>query len=159
VERRPPNYLAASLVALANYMRRVGSLRFKQKYGLSLVEGWMVARLGIAAPMSVDELASRAGLAPSQISRVIADMSRKRLVRRRTNRDRRREAELDLTERGREIYTDIMADAPDYHRRLTAGLSRSELEALASVLPRLIQNAQAILRQEQAVSSDRERDA
>jgi DNA-binding MarR family transcriptional regulator len=147
---RAPNFVAANLVALANFMRRIGTVRFKREHGLSLVEGWIVARLGAASgPLSVDALAGRAGLAQSQMSRAVADMVGKGMVLRRENRDNYREWQLDLSARGWSVYEDLMRDAPEYHAMLTRGLTNSEMQVLRKILPRLVENAQAILAQEQ----------
>lgn len=146
--RRPANFLAANLIALVNYMRRVGTLRFRRKYDLPLVSGWMIARLGAEAPMSIDQLAARAGLAQSQVSRTISDLTLRGLIVRGVNPDFYREADLTLSAEGAGIYRDIVADAPDYERKLTKGLTPAEIEMLATVLPRLIANAQSTLDEE-----------
>jgi DNA-binding MarR family transcriptional regulator len=144
--------LGASLMTLANLMRRTTSSRFQRMYGLTLVDGWVVTRLGPSARISLDELAHRSGLAKSQMSRSVTNMVARKLVSRTKNPQNNAEVVLTLTPRGRAMYDRIIAAFPGFNRLLTNGLDDEEVALLSELIGRLIENSRRNLRDEQNYS-------
>jgi DNA-binding MarR family transcriptional regulator len=151
---REMRFLAASLVTLTNLFRRESALAFQRLFGLSLVESHIVARLGLEAPVSLDALSHRIGLAKSQMSRSVSNLVAQKIVRRERPADNNREIRLSLTARGREIHAALMRSAEWKNKLFTAGISRRDLEHLKRLVDHLIANSREILRREQELSDE-----
>ncbi len=146
--------LGARLMTLSNLMRRVTAMRFQRTFDLSLVDGWIISRLGEGGAMSLDTLAYRSGLANSQMSRSVSNMVRRKLVDRRRNPDNQTELILTLTPEGVQTWRAIRRRWPTYGRLLLAGLDKSEMDALGEIVVKLIRNSRRNLLREQ--EGDRE---
>ncbi len=143
-------FLGARMMTLANLMRRITTLRFRRDYDLSLVDGWIISRLGSGGPMSLDALAHRSGLAKSQMSRGVTNMVARHLVDRRRNPQNPSEVVLTLTEPGRATYRDIRRRAPRHNQMLTQGLDTAAVAALTDFVIRLTDNSRRNLDHEQS---------
>lgn len=151
---REMRFLAASLVTLTNLFRRESALAFQRLFGLSLVESHIVARLGLEAPVSLDALSHRIGLAKSQMSRSVSSLVAQKIVRRERPAENNREVRLSLTARGREIHAALMRSAEQKNKLFTAGIDRRDLEHLKRLVDHLIANSREILRREQELSGE-----
>ena len=141
VPAEEPLFLGSRLMTLANLMRRITATRFQRDFGLSLVDGWIVLRLGSGAPMSLDALAHRSGLAKSQMSRGVTNLVARKLIDRGRNPKNPSELALTLTSDGRAIYDELIRRAPEYNALLTTGMSAEEVRALTGFTVRLIENS------------------
>jgi DNA-binding MarR family transcriptional regulator len=147
--REPRISLGASLMTLANLMRRTTASRFQRLFGLSLVDGWVVTRLGPSARISLDELAYRSGLAKSQMSRSVTSMVKRKLVSRTRNPRNNSEVVLTLTAEGRAMHGKITAAFPGFNQLLTKGLADAEVARLTEIVEHLIANSRRNLQDEQ----------
>jgi DNA-binding MarR family transcriptional regulator len=147
--------LGVKLMTLSNLMRRITALRFQRLFSLSLVDGWIVSHLGVAGPMSLDELAYRCGLAKSQMSRGVSSMVKRQYVSRQRNPDNHSAVILTLTPKGMRVFLDIRRRWPKYNELLTARLEASDVDVLRSILDDLIDNSRRNLVRERKRSGDR----
>jgi DNA-binding MarR family transcriptional regulator len=152
--RETPLSLGARLMTLANLMRRTTASRFQRLFGLSLVDGWVVTRLGPSARISLDELAHRSGLAKSQMSRSVTSMVKRKLVSRTKNPRNNSEVVLTLTTEGRAMYDRIIGTFPGHNKLLTKGLAEREVGLLSDLVDHLIVNSRRNLRDEQKLSRE-----
>ncbi|HVV93364.1 MAG TPA: MarR family winged helix-turn-helix transcriptional regulator [Hyphomicrobiales bacterium] len=148
-----PLFLGSRLMTMANLMRRITTTRFQRDFGLGLVDGWIVLRLGAGPAISLDQLAYRSGLAKSQMSRGVTDLVARKLIDRRRNPNNQAELALTLTRAGRAIYKEMIRRAPDYNALLTSGFSAAEVRALTDFANRLIDNSRRNLAAEMAAPS------
>ena len=108
-------------------------------------EEWrIVAQLGSKESLPLKELARRAGLKKSQISRGVAQLVDKRMLSRVVGPDDAREGRLHLTARGQEIHDAIVATAVRRSAVLTEGLDTAELARLHQLVETMIDRARTL---------------
>lgn len=91
-------------------------------------------RQGLSAGDLVDHSMVTSGAITNRIDRLVA----KNLVTRETDPASRRSVLINLTDRGRELIDDLVADHVDNEERLLAALSRSEQQHLTRLLRKLL---------------------
>ncbi len=138
------------VITLANLLRRSASLRYRRMFGLALVEWRIIAVLGAAGRVSLNELARRVGLSKSQMSRGVAGLVARRLVSRAINARDNRGIALALSAQGRAIYAALNEAAVERNRALVAGMAETELDRIGALLDTLTERARALLRAEAA---------
>jgi DNA-binding MarR family transcriptional regulator len=114
------------------------------RYGITRREWRLVALLAAHGAMSPSELAERAHLERARTSRWITELVAKGLVRRRTDPEDRRRAELELSEAGRQLYGELFPQSVGFHQQVLTALSPQEREAFDAALAKLTQNAERI---------------
>lgn len=133
--------LSGKLVQLGNLLLRSASGLYRSRFGLRNEEWRVIALLGSDESLPLTELARRAGLRKSQLSRGAANLIGKGLLSRVVSREDAREARLHLTRRGRKIHSAILAVAAHRSAYLAVGLGKIELARLLKTLDLLIQRA------------------
>jgi DNA-binding MarR family transcriptional regulator len=128
---------------LLNQAAEASSLEFqaiyKARYGMLRTEWRVLFHLGIYGRMTAKEIADRATIHKTKISRAVQKLAGRRfLVRERDPGDRRREY-LELTPAGRAAYLDLSAVASEYEARLMAPFTEEEAQLLRRMLHRLAQ--------------------
>ena len=126
---------------LLNQAAEESSLAFQQiykgRYGMLRTEWRVLFHLGIYGELTASEIASRARLHKTKISRAVARMETRRfLTRERDATDRRRET-LRLTPQGEAAYRDLRTVARAYHASLLDDFSEAEARLLRQMLRRL----------------------
>ncbi|OLT54432.1 hypothetical protein BJF89_16790 [Corynebacterium sp. CNJ-954] len=111
--------------------------------GLNMTE-FAVLFLLDSAPdrrMRMSDLANAAGLTASRITRVVDGLSRHGYLRKERHSSDRRGSEAILTDRGREgLATAQPAHLASAHRRIIDHLSSADVENLADMLDRILEN-------------------
>lgn len=105
---------------------------------LSLSQAFALHELDTDTPPSQQDLARRLGLEKSSVSRLVAEMERKGLVRRQRDPDNRRISRLQLTDQGRALHAGIAARHGEQFERLVSALTRDERDALIAGLTALV---------------------
>jgi DNA-binding MarR family transcriptional regulator len=126
---------------LGQFIRTAGLLHPDQSLlgqPVSLSEGYALAELANAEPLTQRDLAERLGLEKSTVSRLVAGLERRGLVLRRRDPDNRRYYQLTLTEDGRAAARRLVTAMWTYHARIIAGMTAAEQEALATGLSALL---------------------
>src|SRR5512147_2383449 len=101
--------LSYRLHTVANLLSRGAEMRYRREFGVSLWEWRTVALLGGAAePQSLNELARAAGMDKSQMSRVVAGLTRKKIVVREADASDGRGIRLSLAAKGRALYQKLI---------------------------------------------------
>lgn len=136
--------LSGKLVQLGNLLLRSASGLYRSRFGLRNEEWRILALLGSDESLPLTELARRAGLRKSQLSRGAAKLLEKRLLQRIVNREDAREARLHLTRRGRKIHDAILASAAQRSAYLAKGLGKADLARTLKTLELLIQRAREL---------------
>ena len=136
--------LSGKLVQLGNLLLRSASSLYRSRFGLRNEEWRILALLGSDESLPLTELARRAGLRKSQLSRGAANLLDKRLLQRVVSSADAREARLHLTRRGRKIHDAILASAAQRSAYLAAGLGKKEAGRLLKTLDLLIRRAREL---------------
>lgn len=132
---------------LLNQAAEASSLSFQQvykdRYGMLRNEWRVLFHLGMFGEMTAREIAARAQMHKTKISRAVAKLEARRfLARQRDGQDRRVE-HLALTSAGRMAFDDLRRVAERYDRELVADLSDKEAAALRAHLIRLARDRRA----------------
>lgn len=126
---------------LLNQAAEASSLAFQQvykdRYGMLRNEWRVLFHLGMYGEMTAREIALRAKLHKTKISRAVSKLEARRfLTRTRDNADRRVE-HLNLTASGVAAFEDLRQVAKRYDAALVADLSQEETAHLRNLLARL----------------------
>lgn len=107
-------------------------------FGLSIAQWRMLAAIARLQPTSATELVAYSVMDKVTISRAIADLDRRGLVRREVDPRDRRRAQLWLTAEGARIHDRIAPLAIAFERSLVKGFTRAELEAFNRGVDKLL---------------------
>jgi DNA-binding MarR family transcriptional regulator len=115
----------------------------KHDFDLTVVETRLIILLGIFAPTSVNDLASRSDIDRTQISRSIGVLSAKRIVSKRPGPHDRRETVLTLTAKGTLMHQKILSELYTRNEGLISGLRPETLESFFAIMELFIARAKA----------------
>jgi DNA-binding MarR family transcriptional regulator len=116
----------------------------RREFGVSRRRVRIIFTLMGAEGIAVGELARRAELDIAQTSRTVGTMMRERLLRRLSNPDNARFSQVVLTDRGRQLYHDIVGRYREINHRLLEVLSDSEVVQLDSIVDKLRSHAATV---------------
>lgn len=145
--------MSARLHALANLSAATTSLRVERKFGLSLQEWRSLGQLGGFAPLSLKELANRAGLDKSAASRIVSTLTERGLVGSERNDTDGRGVMLRLTAKGQALYQEAFSDAVARNERLLAPLRTEQRQQLIEMLGVLNVSARRALDDERKMAA------
>jgi DNA-binding MarR family transcriptional regulator len=101
---------------------------------------WVLLGIEEAGPISLGALAERLPIDAPTASRVVASLTRRRLVRLAEDPADRRRLLIGITPEGADLAGRLRPVARDLRETLTAGFSASELSQLRTALRRLLGN-------------------
>jgi DNA-binding MarR family transcriptional regulator len=131
------NVLAA---AVSEGLARVYSDRF----GID-IPGWRVlATLGQFGPLASKTIGAHSRMHKTKVSRAVADLERRGLLRRAANPSDKREAIVALTDGGAAVYREIVPLALAYERQVLASFPPEEARRLDSALALLAESARRL---------------
>lgn len=136
--------LSGKLVQLGNLLVRSASGLYRSRLRLQNEEWRILALLGSNESLPLTELARRAGLRKSQLSRGAAKLMEKGLLSRIVSSEDAREARLHLTRRGQKVHDAIVASAAQRSAYLASGLSKAEMDRLLETLDLFIERAREL---------------
>lgn len=110
-------FLPYRLSVLAYRVSRALAAQYRDRFGLSIPEWRVLAVLGRDSRLSAVEMAARTRMDKVKVSRAIAALLRKGLVRRQRDPADRRVTRIEATARGREVYGAIARLALDWQAR------------------------------------------
>ena len=126
---------------LLNQAAEASSLAFQQvykdRYGMLRNEWRVLFHLGMYGRMTAREIAVKAQLHKTKISRAVAKLEARRFLTRTRDEADRRVEHLDLTPAGRAAFRDLRQVAERYDQALVDDLSPDEAAHLRTLLTRL----------------------
>lgn len=143
--RNISDLLSSRLHSLAGLSAASASLRVGRKFSLTLLEWRSIAQLGGFAPLSMKDLARRAGLDKSYASRTVAGLIERGLVCSERNGADARGVVLSLTPDGQALYRKVFADAVIRNERLLSPLTTGQRKQLMDMLSALTVSARRVL--------------
>lgn len=132
-------FLPYRLDILAEAVSRALSRIYKEKYGLAVPEWRVLAHLGQFAPITAKAIAGHSRMHKTKVSRAVAELERRGLLRRMGSDQDGREEPLALTPKGKAAYDDLAPKAAAFARHLLDDLSATERRALESAIDRLLE--------------------
>ena len=117
------------------------SRRFRRVYGdrigLSIPEWRVLATLGQYGTSTAKDIGRHSDMHKTKVSRAVAELERRRWLKRQTNLDDRREELLTLTAEGRRTYANLVPGMLALERELLGGLGPDTTEGLMAALQNL----------------------
>jgi DNA-binding MarR family transcriptional regulator len=135
------NYRLSRLLASSGAMT---TLLCEGRYGITRREWRLIALLAVHGPMSPSELSERAHLQRARVSRLLTELTARRLVRRQTLREDARRAVVELTEAGQRLYDELFPQSVEFNGQVVAALAPAELRAFESALDKLTEAAERL---------------
>ncbi len=142
----PRDVLAWNLIHLSTMVRRAASQRLRRMFDMTMIEWLIITHLAAEAPLSLTALAHNACIDPQRTSLAVGRLAEKALVLRTQNPSNRREAQVELTPRGRAVFNAVIENW--LGKELAHGMSDTELAQANDLLARLATRADQILSRE-----------
>ena len=114
-------------------------------FRLILREWRVLALLAKLEPVTASDLAARSPMDKASISRAVASLAKRDLIRSRPDDEDGRVQQLELTQEGRRLYARIAPVSQARNRDLLSALTASEQTAFFRSLDKLIARADALL--------------
>jgi len=131
-------YLLSRVSVLTNHLW----VRQLRDHGLNIGRWQVLNVLYTYDGSRIGTIADLSGGEQPAVSRVIDQMERDGLVKRRPSLNDSRAVEVWITQRGREIYTELMPEAKAFVARMLRTLSDAESEQMTDLLERLFSDLQ-----------------
>ena len=135
------NFLPYRLSILAQIVSESLHDLYAGPFGLSVTQWRVMAALGRFAPLTASDVGRRIVMDKVAVSRAVADLTKRGLVERATDRSDRRRASLRLSNRGRAMHQRIVPLALGYEGRLYEALSAEERRSFDALTERLFAHA------------------
>jgi len=117
-------------------------VRQLRDHGLTIGRWQVLNVLSTYDGSRIGTIADLSGGEQPAVSRVIDQMERDGLVKRRPSLNDSRAVEVWITQRGREIYTELMPEAKAFVARMLRTLSDAESKQMTDLLERLFSDLQ-----------------
>ncbi len=131
-------FLPYLLSLAANRVSRLVARRYEEAFGISIPEWRCLAVIGAGEAVSASGIVERTAMDKVKVSRALASLEAKGLVRRAPHPTDGRLSLVSFTLRGRTVYERIVPLALETESEMLAGLSAAEERALRAGLARLL---------------------
>lgn len=133
---------------LARLSDRFVELRYRRKFGLRTPEVGIMAVVGASSPVSFKMTCVETDLEKSKVSRVVAQLLDKGLLKKHEDPADQRSFYLTLTAAGKKLYWAMYADAQSRNEQWIAVLPRKQRAQFLASMDRLMQRTQKLLEEE-----------
>ncbi|MEK7345872.1 MAG: MarR family winged helix-turn-helix transcriptional regulator [Pseudomonadota bacterium] len=151
--------LSSRLHTLAALSAASTSLRVERKFSLTLLEWRSLGQLAAFAPLSLKDLAHRAGMDKSYASRTVSGLIERGFIASERNDADARGVMLTLTAKGQALYQQVIVDAEARNERLLRPLSKEDRQRLMTSLTALTERARQVLDEERLIQAGKLSDA
>lgn len=134
---RLEDFLPYQLAVLAEVTSGGFAQVYAERFGLTIPEWRVLATVAEAPRVRAKDVGAARHLPKTAVSRAVAALRRRRLLKVDVNRADKRESFLSLTSSGRALYDALVPLAQAYERSLALRLSPVERQALRSAFERL----------------------
>jgi DNA-binding MarR family transcriptional regulator len=139
-------FIPYRLSVLSNTVSNSIASLYADRFGLSIPAWRLMAVLAHFSGLSAAEAADRTEMDKVAVSRAVSGLLKSGYISRSFASDDRRRSVLELTEKGREIYRQIVPLALSYERQFIEALSPEAKEHLDKLLDELTEKAQSLAR-------------
>jgi DNA-binding MarR family transcriptional regulator len=137
-------YLPYRLSILSNRVSTLVAESYKGRFGLSITQWRIMAVLGEYPGASADEISAKTQIEKSLISRAISNLLKRNLIQRQTSKEDKRRTQIDLTETGYDVYSQIVPLSLRYESQILSCLTADEQAQLSQLIDRLYANAEKL---------------
>ncbi len=131
------NFLPYRLSVLSNRVSQTIADMYQKRFGLAITEWRVMAVLGRFPDLSANEVAERTAMDKVAVSRAVAKLLERSLIKREIHSDDRRRSVLALSEVGYTVYDEIAPMALAAEQRLIATLDEQERATLDRLMHKL----------------------
>ena len=131
---RLARFLPYRLSVIAEQVSRLVARTYADRFALSTPEWRVIAHLGYSTSLSALTIAERTAMDKVKVSRALARLTDRGIVRREVNPLDQRGALLALTPPGRALYEQIVPAALETERGILAALDPADLAHLERIL-------------------------
>jgi len=137
-------FLPYRLSILSNTVSGKIAEAYEKRFGLSIPEWRVIAILGRFPGLSAVNVAERTLMDKVAVSRAVTKLVKNgRIDREFADADRRRSI-LNLSDEGQQVHDEIAPLALQFERDLLLGLNEEEIEALDTIIERLLARARLL---------------
>ena len=126
--------VSVRIVRLSELILRIGTRRFKDRFGVKPTDLRILVMLGAFQPISVNEVSRRTHIDKAWISRSLSGLLRRRLITRTAHPSDSRASSLSLTKKGETLLREIAPVAQEYQRQLLQGQRARDVERVLDLL-------------------------
>ena len=126
--------ISVRIVRLSELVLRIGTLAFKDRFGVKPTDLRILVMLGAYQPISVNEVSRRTRIDKAWISRSLLGLLNRKLITRTAHPSDSRAALLSLTKKGEALLREIAPVAEEYQRQLLQGQRSREVERVLDLL-------------------------
>ncbi len=137
-------FLPYELSVTANRVSRLFARRYADAFGISIPEWRCLAVIGQLGSLSASAIAERTAMDKVKVSRALAGLSAKGLVRRTPHPTDGRLSLVTFSARGARVYAEIVPLALRTEQELVEGLGQAERAALSAFLARINRRVEAL---------------
>ena len=141
------HFLPYRLSVLSNRVSQTIADMYQKRFGLAITEWRVMAVLGRFPDLSANEVAERTAMDKVAVSRAVAKLLERSLIKREIHSDDRRRSVLALSEVGYTVYDEIAPMALAAEQRLIATLDEQERTTLDRLMHKLAGPGLAALRE------------
>jgi DNA-binding MarR family transcriptional regulator len=126
--------VSVRIVRLSELILRIGTQRFKDRFGVKPTDLRILVMLGAYQPISVNEVSRRTHIDKAWISRSLRALLRRKLITRTAHPSDSRASLLSLTKKGEALLRQIAPLAQEYQRQLLQGQRARDVERVLDLL-------------------------
>jgi len=126
--------VSVRIVRIADLILRIGTLAFKERFGVKPTDLRILIMLGAYQPISVNEVSRKTHIDKAWISRSLTPLLRRKLITRTPHPADSRASLLCLTHKGETLLREIAPVADDYQRQLLQGQRARDVERVLDLL-------------------------
>ena len=147
-------FLPYRLNVVASLVSQALSRIYAERYGIGVPEWRVLVTLGQYGMMTGKAIGAHSHMHKTKVSRAVAELERRKLIARRSNRDDLRVSFLSLTPPGRAIYEELTPHALEFARRLAEAIDPQDRPAFERAFERLTERSR-LLAEETAKSGSK----
>lgn len=132
-----PHFLPYRLATVSNRISRTIARMYVTRFDLTIPEWRIMAVLGDEPDISASDVADRTAMDKVAVSRAVSRLLKSGRIERHFAPEDRRRSVLALSDKGRDIYRQIMPLALQYETALIAELTKEEESTLDRLLSKL----------------------
>jgi len=135
------DFLPYRLNVCSNLVSSALSRIYAERYRIGVPEWRVLVTLGQFGMMTAKAIGAHSCMHKTKVSRAVAQLEKRKLIGRRSNRADMREAFLSLTPAGREMYDELAPIATRFADRLLDSIDAADRDALHRALKKLTERS------------------
>jgi DNA-binding MarR family transcriptional regulator len=137
-------FLPYRLNVLASLVSQALSRIYVERYGIGVPEWRVLVTLGQYGVMTGKAVGAHSHMHKTKVSRAVAELEKRKLLARRSNRADLRESLLSLTAAGRAIYEELAPGALSFANRLAEVVDPADCTAFERAIARLTERSRTL---------------